>query len=137
MAVVSTAKYLGMSPKKARALAESIKKMKPSVALSSLLMAREKDARLFSKAIKGAIADATNNFKLNENSLVFSSIQVGKGPFSKRWQPVARGMAHSIKKRTTHVKIILEEAKKPALPPAPKLLTNKNIKNDKKEKTGK
>ena len=48
---------------------------------------------------------------MNENELIFESIQVTKGPAFKRWNPVARGMAHPIKKRMSHIKIVLGQRK--------------------------
>jgi large subunit ribosomal protein L22 len=111
MKLITSSKYLRLSPKKTKFLVAGIKNLTPVDALSRLSITKEKSARLLSKVIKSAISNAVNNSKLSENMLVFASIEVGKGPFSKRWQPVARGMAHQIKKRTTHIKIILEEKK--------------------------
>lgn len=112
MQVISTTKYIRMSPKKAKFLADTIRKIAPIDAVTRLTFAKEKGAVLFSKAISQALADATNNYKLNAQDLIFKSLEVNKGPVIKRWQPVARGMAHQIKKRTTHIKIVLEEKKK-------------------------
>ena len=58
------------------------------------------------------MSNATNNLKLNSKDLRIKTIEILKGPFYKRWQPVSRGMAHQIKKRTTHIKVILEEKQK-------------------------
>ncbi len=113
MQVISYSKYLRMSPKKAKFLADSIKKMKPTDAIYRLTFGKEKGFILFAKAIKSALSDSENNYKLDKNSLFFKSLEVGKGPHLKRWQPVARGMAHQIKKRMTHLKIVLEEKKVP------------------------
>lgn len=71
-----------------------------------------KASRVLSDNIKIAESNAVNNLKLNKNALVIKTIEIGKGPFLKRWQAVSRGMAHQIKKRTTHVKVVLEEIEK-------------------------
>lgn len=109
MQSITTAKYIRISPKKTSFLVASIRKLSPKLALERLAFAKDKESFVVGKIIKSALADATNNLKLNEDKLKFASIQIGKGPVFKRWQPVARGMAHSIKKRTAHIKIILEE----------------------------
>ncbi len=111
MKIITTSKYLRVSPKKAKILVRSIKSLRPKDALERLNFMRDKAAFLLSKVIRSSLANATNNAKLNMDSLAFSTIEVGKGPFSKRWQPVSKGMAHQIKKRTTHIKITLEEVK--------------------------
>ncbi|MBI2611314.1 50S ribosomal protein L22 [Candidatus Gottesmanbacteria bacterium] len=111
MTSIFTSKYIRLSPKKAEVFARTIKKMSPQRALETLLLTREKQAVLFSKIIEGAIADAVNNKKLSRDNLIFESIQVTKGPAFKRWNPVARGMAHPIKKRTSHIKIVLGQKK--------------------------
>ena len=48
------------------------------------------------------------NLKFDEAKLRIKTIETGKGPSFKRWNPVSRGMAHSIKKRTSHIKVVLE-----------------------------
>ena len=49
------------------------------------------------------------NLKLDEKNLIVSAISIEKGPFLKRWQPVARGTAHAYKKRSSHLKIKVAE----------------------------
>lgn len=106
---IFTTKHVRLSPKKAEVLARTIKKLSPGVALDTLSLTREKQAGLFSKIIASAIANAVTNKKMNRDALVFDSIQVTKGQAFKRWTPVARGMAHPIKKRTSHITIVLKE----------------------------
>lgn len=111
METVSYIKYLRISDKKLKAIAQSLVRLSPEEAINRLLFLKKKGAKLLIKILKTAESDALNNFKLNKENLRIKSIQVLKGPFFKRWQPVSRGMAHSIKKRTSHVKVILEEVK--------------------------
>jgi len=121
-----------MSPKKAKFLADSIKKMKPADAIDRLTFGKEKGFILFAKAIKSALSDSENNYKLDKNSLFFKSLEVGKGPHLKRWQPVARGMAHQIKKRMTHLKIVLEERDSKSQAPNSKQIQNTRFQKTKK-----
>ncbi len=116
MQVVSYTRYVRVSPKKIKFLIRGIKGMKPKDALTRLTFMKEKTTHILAKAIKTALSDAVNNYKLLEDNLVFVSIETGKGPMLKRWQPVARGMAHQIKKRTSNLKIVLEEKKTEKVP---------------------
>lgn len=112
MEVISNIKYLHISPKKMREIAAAVIGFSPQSAIDRLTILENKAARILMKTIKSAKANAINNLKLNEANLKIKTIEVGKGPFIKRWQPVSRGMAHQIKKRTTHLRIVLAEMKK-------------------------
>lgn len=80
-------------------------------AIDRLEMVTTKGGRFLSSVIKSALSNATKNHKLEGASLKIKSIEILKGPFFKRWQPVSRGMAHQIQKRTTHIKVKLYEVK--------------------------
>lgn len=77
-------KNVKMSPRKLRLIANLVKKMKPQVALNHLQIANSRSSRILTKAIKTAIADATSNHNLVQDSLVFTSILVGQGIKYKR-----------------------------------------------------
>lgn len=109
MELVSNSKYIRISPKKLKAVASAILGLTPTVAIDRLRLSGGKKGKLLITSIKTAAANATHNFKLNSANLRISRIEIGKGPFFKRWQPVSRGMAHQIKKRTSHIKVILQE----------------------------
>lgn len=111
MEVAAYAKYLRISPKKIRELAASVVGLPAKQAIDRLTLMNTKASRLLLGVIKSALGNATNNLKLNSISLKIKTVQAGKGPFFKRYQPVSRGMAHQIKKRTSHIKVILEEIK--------------------------
>lgn len=108
MEVKSEAKYIRISPRKVRLVIEAIKDLKPQKALEYLKFINKRAAKPISLVIKSAIANAKNNFDLNPEDLRFKSIQVGEGPTLKRWQAISRGRAHSIMKRTSHIKVVLE-----------------------------
>lgn len=109
MEAVAYIKYLRMSPKKIKGLGETVVGLDPSEAIERLLIAGNKGGRILARVVKSALANATNNLKLDASSLRIKSVEILKGPFFKRWQPVSRGMAHQIKKRTAHIKVVLEE----------------------------
>lgn len=93
-------------------LAKKIVGLNPQDAIDRLEVSMTKKEKLISAALKSALYNAINNHKLDKALLVVKSIEIQKGPFFKRWQPVSRGMAHQIQKRTTHIKIILTEKKR-------------------------
>lgn len=101
-----------------RGLAKIVVGMPPKVALDRLSVVSGKAGRMMSLVVKSAMANATNNMKLNAADLRIKRIEVLEGPAFKRWQPVSRGMAHQIKKRTTHLRIELEEKQGKTLPAA-------------------
>lgn len=109
MNITAEIKYLHISPKKMKALARIVVGLSSTDAIDRLLLVSGKGARLLLSAIKSAHASAKNNLKLDENKLKIKTVEVLKGPALRRWQPVSRGMAHSIKKRMTHLKVTLEE----------------------------
>lgn len=127
MEITATAKNVRVSPKKVRLVVAQIKKMSPSKAVLLLDFINKSSALPLKKVISSAIANAKNNFGLEEASLAFKSILVGKGIVFKRYQPVARGRAHPILKRTSHIQVILEgEEKKQVVKTALKKVEEKN-----------
>ncbi len=111
MIIKAEQKYIRMSPRKVRLVANSIKGLNPKDAIVHLSFLKKAAAVPVAKTIKQAIANATNS-NLKEEDLRFKTIQVGEGATLKRWRAVSRGRAHKILKRSSHIKVILE-AKEP------------------------
>ena len=65
------------------------------------------------KRLKAALADAENNFQLSTESLKIKEAVVEQGPVFKRFKPRARGSASAIRKRTSHIRIVLVESERP------------------------
>ena len=136
MNVISTTKYARISPFKAREVTREIQGLPVSAALDLLAFTPRKAALLISKTLKSAIANAENNNNLRAESLVVREAVVGEGPTLKRSQPKARGSAGPIRKRTSHIRIIVtdeieivtRESRKPARKKA------KKDERDKREK---
>jgi ribosomal protein L22 len=80
----------------------------------------KKAAGIIYKALNGAVANAENNFNLNGDNLVISKITVDGGPVLKRFRPRARGMAAHIRKKTSHITVVVSDGEV------------KPVKNDKK-----
>ena len=130
MNVISTTKYVRISAFKAREVTREIQGLPVSAALDLLAFTPRKAAALVSKTLKSAIANAENNNNLRADALVVREAVVGEGPTLKRFIPKARGSAGPIRKRTSHIRIVVtdeieiktREPKKPAArrKPAPK-----------------
>ena len=63
------------------------------------------------KLLKSAIANAENNLDLNREELVIAEIYANQGPTLKRFRPRAHGRASAIRKRTSHITVVLDQAK--------------------------
>jgi len=109
MDVKSTYKYARISPYKAREVAREIQGLPVSAALDILTFTPRKAARFLGKTMKAALADAENNFELDLETLTVKEAVVGDGPTFKRFKPRARGSAAAIRKRTSHLYIILTD----------------------------
>jgi large subunit ribosomal protein L22 len=120
MDVTSTYKFARISARKARDVAREIQGLPVSDALDILNFTPRKGAELFAKTMKAALADAENNFELSLDGLFVKSAVVGEGPTFKRFKARARGSASSIRKRTSHITVVLSDEvaeEKPAAKP--------------------
>jgi large subunit ribosomal protein L22 len=109
MEVRSTYKFARISASKAREVARALQGLPASTALDIVAFSPKKAAGLFQKTLKSAIANAENNNDLRVESLVVKEATVGEGPTFKRFQPKARGSSGPIRKRTSHLNIILTD----------------------------
>ena len=107
----ATAKYLRISPPKVRIVLDNIRGKKVNDAMAILENATQEAAEVTAKLLKSAIANAENNKGLNRDSLIVAEVWAGPGPLLKRINIRGRGRADRILKRTSHITIILDEAK--------------------------
>jgi large subunit ribosomal protein L22 len=103
------AKYIRIAPTKARLVAELIKGKPVDDALTLLKFVRKKGARLVSKVLRSALANAEQNSGIDVDTLYVKRIFVDGGPTLKRWRPRAMGRANRILKRSSHITVILDE----------------------------
>lgn len=106
MEIKAEQKYLLLSPKKIRPVVAAIKALSPTQALERLPFINKKATKFLIKVIKSALANAKQK-GLSESDLVFKEIQIGEGPRLKRGRPVSRGQWHPIKKRMSHIRVVL------------------------------
>jgi large subunit ribosomal protein L22 len=112
MEVKASLKYLRISPRKVRLVTGLIKGLSVKNAEAQLANFSKKSSLPVLKLLKSAVANAENNFQLDKNNLYIKIARVDEGPALKRWRARARGSAFTIKKRTSHIFIILDEIKK-------------------------
>lgn len=110
MEVQALTKYTRMSPKKVREITREIQGRRAADALNVLQFIPRKSARLVEKTLKSAVANAENNHNLPSDGLHVKTAVVEEGPAFKRFRPAARGSAHPIRKRTSHIRIVLSDS---------------------------
>jgi len=109
MEAKAVAKYIRMSPQKVRLVVDLIRGKSVEEARHILFYTRKYAAGIVAKVLKSAVANAAQNPNIDENILYVKEIYVDQGPSLKRWRARAQGRAAGIKKRTSHITIILDE----------------------------
>lgn len=102
-------RYVRLSPRKARLVADLIRGKSALEALDILEFANKKSAATIKKTLSSAIANATNNHEMDEEKLVVSTIMINEGPVLKRIKPRAMGKADIIRKPTAHIVVAVSE----------------------------
>jgi large subunit ribosomal protein L22 len=109
MEIKAMAKYVRVSPRKARLVMDQLRGKRVEEALSLLNFAPQKSAYLVKKLISSAVANAEENSEVDVDTLFIKRIYADEGPTLKRFQPRALGRASRIRKRTSHLTVILDE----------------------------
>jgi large subunit ribosomal protein L22 len=109
MQVTSTYRYARISAFKAREVTREIQGRSASDALDLLTFSPKKAAVMVRKTLKSAIANAENNADLKVDTLLVKEAVVGEGPTFKRFRARARGSASPLRKRTSHIRIVLAD----------------------------
>ena len=111
MEVKAKVKHIRMSSRKMRLVVNVIRGMEIGKALDQLKFINKKAAKPIDKLIRSAIANAEHNYELNKENLFIKEIRVDEGATLKRWMPRAHGRATPLRKRASHVSVILSEIK--------------------------
>lgn len=109
MEAKATAKYIRMSPQKVRLVVDLIRGKKIGDAQKILTFTRKYAAGAVRKVLSSAVANARQNANIDENVLYVKEVFVDQGPSLKRWRARAQGRAAAIKKRMSHITVILQE----------------------------
>lgn len=99
------------SPRKVRLVANLVKGKNVSMAMAELDLLPKRSSGPLKKLILSAIANAKENQKISSENLIIKDFRVDKGVVMKRSMPRAMGRAFGIKKRTSHIHLVLEEHK--------------------------
>jgi large subunit ribosomal protein L22 len=102
------ARHVRVSPMKARRVVNLVRGLPARDALTVLQFAPQSASEPVYKVLASAIANAENNERLDPDSLLVAEAYVNEGPTLKRFRPRAQGRAYRIRKRTSHITIVVE-----------------------------
>lgn len=105
----ATAKYVRVSSRKAKLVADLIRGKSLGEALSILALTPNKAAKITEKVVRSAMANAIENYDMDPENLYVDQIFANQGPTLKRWKAGPQGRAFPIKKRTSHITAVLKE----------------------------
>ena len=109
MQAKAVTKYVRIAPKKVRPVMDLVRGKPVDRALAILRYMPQKAAREVALTIQSAAANAENNFDMVKSALVVKTIFADEGPAFKRIMPRARGRADRIRKRTTHITVVVDD----------------------------
>jgi large subunit ribosomal protein L22 len=109
MEAKASAKYVRISPQKARLVVDLVRGKSVEEARGILKFTRKSAAGMVDKVLKSAFANAKQNPTIDESILYVKKIYVDQGPSLKRWRARAQGRAAGIKKRMSHITVVLDE----------------------------
>ncbi len=107
--VNATAKYVRLSPRKARQVVDLIRGKSVKDAKAILMLTARGAAPIVGKVLASAVANAENNNDMVSEDLYVVRAYVDEGPTLKRFKPRAMGRASRIRKRTSHITVAVDE----------------------------
>ena len=102
-------RYARISSRKVKIVADLIRGKKVDEALAIVKFTPKASSEILEKLLLSAIANAENNHGMNRGNLIVSEIYANQGPTLKRIRPAAKGSAVRIRKRTSHITIVVKE----------------------------
>ncbi len=112
MEVKASLNYLRISPRKVRIIAQAIRGLSATRARTVLMHASKRAAGPLGKLLQSAVANGKQNFQLDEGALVVKNLRIDPGPMLKRWRARAFGRSAVIRKRTSHISLVLSTTEK-------------------------
>ena len=106
---VATLKYARISSRKVKNVADLIRGKNAEDALAIVKFTPKASSEVIEKLLKSAIANAENNHDMKSENLYVAEIYANQGPTLRRIRPAAKGSAVRIRKRTSHITIVLKE----------------------------
>ena len=105
----ATLKFARISSRKVKIVADLIRGKNVDEALAIVKFTPKESSEIIEKLLKSAIANAENNHEMKHENLYVAEIYANQGPTLKRIRPAAKGSAVRIRKRTSHITIVLKE----------------------------
>ena len=109
MEVKASLKYARVGAQKARLVANAVRGQNVSEAIKRLTFLNKKTAGLLKKIIESAVANADYKKTIDLDKLYVKTVTVDEGPVLKRFRPRAQGRATGVRKRTSHINVVLDE----------------------------
>ena len=109
MEVQAKLRFARVGTKKARLVADTVRGKEVNEAIRILTFMPKKSAVMIKKLIESAVANAEQKKVIDIDNLYVKTITVDQGPSLKRFKPAAQGRAQSIKKKMSHINVILDE----------------------------
>ena len=106
---VATLKFARIAPRKVKIVADLLRGKNVDEALAIVKFTPKAASEILEKLLKSAIANAENNHNMTSSKLYVAEIYANQGPTLKRIRPAAKGSAVRIRKRTSHITIVLRE----------------------------
>lgn len=132
MEVTAKARYIRMSPRKVRLVIDVVRGMNVKEAQTQLKFMKKAAAEPVLKLLNSAVANAENNFGIKKDDLRIKTLVADGGPILDRWMARAFGRSAPIRKRTTHISIVLEDNEAKQSVAQTKNKANKEIKETSK-----
>ena len=109
MEVKASLRYARVGAQKARLVADEIRGMDVNDAIRTLAFMKQKSAGFMKKLVESAVANAEQKQVIDVDNLYVKTIFVDDGPTMKRFRPRAQGRAFPVKKKMSHINLILDE----------------------------
>lgn len=109
MKAMAVAKYIRISPRKMKPICDIVRGKSAKEAMGILQFTPRKGARVLSKVLKSAVANAENNYEMDADNLYIAEVYANQGPTMKRWKAGSMGRANPRLHRTSHVGVVVAE----------------------------
>jgi large subunit ribosomal protein L22 len=109
MEVKASVKFVRVGSQKARLVADAVRGKNVNDAIRALAFMPKKTAVLLKKLIESAVANAEQKKVIDIDNLYVKTILIDKGPDYKRYRPRAQGRAFEVRKKSSHINVVLDE----------------------------
>ena len=109
MEVKASIKFLRIAPRKVRLVADLVRGKNVNEAIQTLSFVDKRSAPVLKKLLQSAVANADQKKTIDLDTLYVKHLSVDQGPTLKRFMPRAQGRASEIRKKTSHVNLVLDE----------------------------